>query len=76
MEPEGIAWLSAGLCMGLAVIGAGYGIGRLVAAALDAVARQPEAQGGIQRLMLLGVAFVEALCLYALVIAYMLVGKE
>jgi F-type H+-transporting ATPase subunit c len=42
---------------------------------VEAVARQPEMRGTLQRLMILGIAFVEALCLYALVIAIMLIGK-
>lgn len=75
MAPEAYAWIAAGLGIGLAAVGTGIGLGMLVAKSVEAVARQPEAAPAIQRLMLVGAAFVEALCLYALVIAFMLVAK-
>ncbi len=75
MLPEGLAWVGAGLAIGLAALGTGIGIGLLAGRAVEGVARQPEAAGQIQRVMILGIAFIEALCLYALLIAIMLVGK-
>jgi len=75
MTPEGLAWLSAGIGIGLAAVGTGIGIAILAAKSVESVARQPEAAGTIQRLMILGIAFIEALCLYALLVAIMLVGK-
>ena len=75
MTPEGLAWLSAGIAIGLAALGTGIGIGMLAGKSVEATARQPEASGAIQRMMILGIAFIEALCLYALLIAIMLVGK-
>jgi len=75
MEPVSYAWLGAGLGIGLAAMGTGVGIGLLASKALDAVARQPEALPAIQRLMIIGIAFVEAICLYALVISFLLVFK-
>lgn len=75
MTPEGLAWLSAGIAIGLAAMGTGIGIGILTGKSVEAVARQPEASGAIQRMMILGIAFTEALCLYALLIALMLIGK-
>lgn len=75
MTPEGLAWLSAGIAIGLAALGTGIGIGILAGKSVEATARQPEASGTIQRMMILGIAFIEALCLYALLIAIMLVGK-
>ncbi|MBM4148179.1 MAG: ATP synthase F0 subunit C [Lentisphaerae bacterium] len=75
MTSEGMAWLGAGLAVGIAALGTGIGIGILAAKSVEAVARQPEEAGTIQRLMILGIAFIEALCLYALLIAIMLVGK-
>ena len=76
MTPEGMAWLSAGLGIGLAAMGTGIGIGILAGKSVEALARQPEERATIQRFMILGIAFVEALCLYALVIALMLVNKS
>ena len=75
MAPESMAWLAAGLSIGLATLGTGIGIGILGGKSVEAAARQPEAAGTIQRLMILGIAFIEALCLYALLISIMLVGK-
>ena len=75
MTPEGLAWLSAGLAIGLAALGTGIGIGIIAGKSVEAAARQPEAGGMIQRMMILGIAFTEALCLYALLIAIMLIGK-
>lgn len=75
MTPEGFAWLGAGLGIGLAALGTGIGIGILTGRSVDAIARQPEEKGTIQRFMILGIAFIEALCLYALVVALMLTDK-
>jgi F-type H+-transporting ATPase subunit c len=76
VSPEGLAWLSAGLGIGLAALGTGLGIGMLAGKSVEAAARQPEASGTIQRMMILGIAFIEALCLYALLVAIMLTGKS
>lgn len=58
--------LGPGLALGLAVLGAGIGIGLLAAAALEGSARQPEAAGKLQGMMILAIAFIEALALIAL----------
>lgn len=75
MQPEGFAWLGAGLAIGLAALGTGIGIGLLAGKSVEAAARQPEAVPQIQKLMILAIAFIEALCLYALLIAFTLAGK-
>lgn len=75
MTSEAMAWLSAGLGIGLAALGTGIGIGILAGKSVEATARQPEAGPTIQRMMILGIAFIEALCLYALLVAIMLTGK-
>ena len=75
MAPEALAWLSAGIGIGLAALGTGIGIGILAGKSVESVARQPEAAGAIQRMMILGIAFIEALCLYALLVAILLIGK-
>jgi F-type H+-transporting ATPase subunit c len=75
MTSEAYAWLGAGIGIGLAALGTGIGIGILAGKSVEAVARQPEERGTIQRLMILGIAFIEALCLYALVVSLMLIGK-
>jgi len=75
MTSAGLAWLSAGIGIGMAALGTGIGIGILVGKSVEATARQPEAGGTIQRMMILGIAFTEALCLYALLVSLMLINK-
>ena len=70
-----LAWLGAGLGAGLSVIGAGYGIGRLAASALEGTARQPSAGGDIRTSMILGAALIEGAALFALVICILLATK-
>ncbi|HBG69730.1 MAG: ATP synthase F0 subunit C [Bacteroidetes bacterium GWF2_43_63] len=59
----------AGIGAGLAVIGAGLGIGRIGGSAMDAIARQPEATGKIQTAMIIAAALVEGVALFAVVVA-------
>ena len=54
---------------GLAVIGAGLGIGRIGGSAMDAIARQPEAYSKIQIAMIISAALIEGVALFAVVIA-------
>ncbi len=72
---KGLAYLAAGLAIGLGAFGPGIGIGLLVAKSQEAMARQPEAGGMIRTAMFIGLAFAEAVALYALVIAFILSGK-
>jgi F-type H+-transporting ATPase subunit c len=67
-----LAALAAGIGAGLAVIGTGIGIGRLAAAALEAIGRQPEATGDIRTTMIIAAALVEGVSLFALVICFIL----
>lgn len=64
----GLKALGAGLAM-LGSIGAGAGIGMLVNGAMQGIARNPDASGDIQTNMILGIAFAEAIAIYALVVA-------
>lgn len=61
--------LGAGIAMGLGGIGPGIGIGMLVGRAMEALGRNPEARASIQTNMILGVAFAEAIGIYALLTA-------
>ena len=54
---------------GLAVIGAGLGIGRIGGSAMDAIARQPEAYSKIQLAMIISAALIEGAALFAIVVA-------
>lgn len=64
--------LGAGLAIGLGAIGPGIGIGILMMGALQAMGRNPDAASNIQTNMILGVAFAEAIAIYALVVALIL----
>jgi len=70
----GIA-LSIGLGLPIAVFGAGLGQGRVGAAAMDAIARQPEAAGKIQTGMIIALALIESLVIYSLLITFLLLPK-
>ncbi|MCA9951860.1 MAG: ATP synthase F0 subunit C [Anaerolineales bacterium] len=65
---NGLKAIGAGLAMSGA-IGAGAGIGILVGGAVQGIARNPDASGDIQTNMILGIAFAEAVAIYALVVA-------
>jgi len=67
--------LSAGGAIGLAAVGAALGQGRAVAAAMESIGRNPNSADRILVPMIVGIAFIEALAIYALVIAFMLQGK-
>ncbi len=54
---------------GLAVIGAGLGIGRIGGSAMEAIARQPEATNKIQTAMIIAAALIEGAALFAIVVA-------
>ena len=73
MEVEGVKLLAAALAMGLGAIGPGVGIGVLGAAAMNAIGRNPEARGAILTNMILAIAFAEAIAIYALVVAVVLI---
>ena len=53
---------------GLAVLGAGLGIGRIGGSAMDAMARQPEAAGKIQTAMIIAAALIEGAALFGVVV--------
>ncbi len=59
----------AAIGAGLAVIGAGLGIGRIGGQAMDAIARQPEAFSMIQTAMIISAALIEGVALFAVVVA-------
>lgn len=67
--------IAAGLAIGLAAFGGSLGQGRAAAAALEGIARNPGAAGKIQGPMILGLALIESLVIYAFVIAILLTLK-
>jgi F-type H+-transporting ATPase subunit c len=73
--PESLIPLAAGLAMGLGAIGPGIGIGYGAGKAVEAIGRNPEIQGTILVPMLIGLGMAEAVAIYALVIAFLLLGR-
>jgi F-type H+-transporting ATPase subunit c len=67
--------LAAGLGLGLAALGGALGQGRAAATALDGIARNPGAADKIRGPMILGLALIESLVIYALIIGFLLLGK-
>ena len=67
--------LGAAIGIGLAALGTGIGMGTLVGKTVEAMARQPEMAGDLRTTMLIGVAFVEALALYALVVSFLVIFR-
>jgi F-type H+-transporting ATPase subunit c len=71
----GIMVFGAAIGLGLAALGGAIGQGRAAAAALDGIARNPGAADKIRGPMILGLALIESLVIYALVIAFLVVAK-
>jgi F-type H+-transporting ATPase subunit c len=69
------AYIGAGIAMGLAVLGGGLGQGRAASSALEGIARNPSAASKIQTPMLIALALIESLVLFALLVAYLLQSK-
>jgi len=67
--------LGAGAAIGIAAFGGALGQGRAVAAALEGIARNPNASDRIFTPMIVGLALIESLVIYGLVIAFILQGK-
>jgi F-type H+-transporting ATPase subunit c len=71
----GLTALAAGLGLGIAAFGAGSGQGRATAAAMESIGRNPNSADRIFTPLIVGLALMEALALYAFVIAFLLQGK-
>ncbi|MCK6526632.1 ATP synthase F0 subunit C [Myxococcota bacterium] len=67
--------IAAGIAIGLSALGGGFGQGRAAAAALEGIARNPSASDKIFTPMIVGLALIESLVIYGLVIAFLLQGK-
>lgn len=67
--------IAAGFGIAIAALGGALGQGRAAAAALDGIARNPGAAGQVRGPMILGLALIESLVIYALIIALLLVLK-
>ncbi len=72
---SGIIALGSALAIGLPAFGAALGQGRAVAAAMESIGRNPNSADRIQTPMIIGLALMEALAIYGLIIAFILSGK-
>lgn len=69
MDTEGLKSVAAAIAIGFGAIGPGIGIGLIGGRALEALGRNPEAESSIRTMMILAIAFAEAVAIYALVIS-------
>jgi len=69
---QGLMYLGAGLAIGLAALGTGLGMGYAIKGTQEGVARNPTVGGRLQTIMFIGLAFIETLALYALLVAIIL----
>ena len=65
--------IGAGLAIGIGALGPGLGIGLLAGKAMEAIGRNPEARAAVQQNMILGLAFAEAIAIYAFLTAIIIV---
>jgi F-type H+-transporting ATPase subunit c len=71
----GLIGLGIGLGLGIAAFGCGMGQGKLAAAAMESIGRNPNSTNQLFVPMIIGLAFVESLTLYSLVMSFFLLGK-
>lgn len=67
--------IAAGFGMGIAAFGGALGQGRAAASALEGIARNPSASDKLFTPMILGLALIESLVIYSLVISFMILGR-
>ncbi len=72
---SGIIAIAAALAISVSTMGPAIGQGKTACAAMEAIARQPEAAGEIRSTLILSLGLMEALTIYGLLIAFMLVAK-
>ena len=75
MTAAAVLILTIGFSLAIAALAGAFSQAKAVAAGLEGIARQPEAAGQIQTAMIIGLAFIESLVIYVLVIAFILIGS-
>ena len=75
MTDSAIIAIAAAISIAFSTIGPAMGQGKTAAAAMESIARQPDAAGDIRSSLIISMAMMEALTIYGLLIAFMLVGK-
>jgi F-type H+-transporting ATPase subunit c len=71
----GLIGLGAAIGIGIAALGCGVGQGKLAASAMESIGRNPNSTNQLFVPMIIGLAFIESLTLYSLVISFILQGK-
>jgi len=71
-----VSTVAAILGMAIGVIGPALGMGRAISSALDAIARQPESEATVMRLLFIGLAMIESLAIYCLVIVLIILFRN
>jgi len=67
--------IAAAIAVSIAALGAALGQGNAAANAFKAISRQPQSVGDIRTLLILALAFMEAMCIFGLLVAFMILGK-
>ena len=75
MTDSAIIAIAAALSIAFSTIGPAMGQGKTAAAAMESIARQPDAAGDIRSSLIISMAMMEALTIYGLLIAFMLVAQ-
>ena len=75
MTDSAIIAIAAAISIAFSTIGPAMGQGKTAAAAMESIARQPDAAGDIRSSLIISMALMEALTIYGLLIAFMLVAK-
>ena len=75
MTDSAIIAIAAAISIAFSTIGPAMGQGKTAAAAMESIARQPDAAGNIRSSLIISMAMMEALTIYGLLIAFMLVAK-
>ena len=73
LTEKGLFALSAAIAIAVAALGGAIAMAFTIIKSLDAIARQPEADGKIRTTMILGLVFIETAIIYALIIAILIV---
>jgi F-type H+-transporting ATPase subunit c len=76
MNPYSVAYFAAGLGAGLTIIGGAAGIGRLAAAAMEGIARQPNAAADIRLSMIVAAGLIEGATFFSLIVTILLATKS
>jgi F-type H+-transporting ATPase subunit c len=71
-----ISTIAAALAIAIGVVGPAFAMGRAIAQALDALARQPEAENAITRTLFIGLAMIESLAIYTLVVVLIILFRN